>query len=278
MDWSRAKNILILIFILLNVFLSAIIISELRGSSVTKETISDTRLALKDRGVDVNCSIPDFDGSIGNLVYKKTGFDWERLAVNIFGDDINNDDLLDKRIMERDGKKLTLLDEYTFLYENSDPGEVLVGLKNQDRIMGFIEKLFKGTEVPVLDYRIDIVEVDKSDITAYVFRQKYRDFWVIENHITVSLSDNDLTVMCRYQEIDGIKNNNKIIPVYQVLLKNHDTIKDITINKIDLGFKTCKMDDGSKGVDGIPVWCIEIQGKDNMYKRFFSAYDGDEIE
>jgi regulatory protein YycI of two-component signal transduction system YycFG len=278
MDWSRAKNILILIFILLNVFLSITIINEFRGSSVTKETISNARLALKERGVEVNCSIPDYDGSVGTLTYKKISFDQRRLVENIFGDRTNIDDLLVQEAIEKDGKELRFLDEYSFLYKNMEPGEIVSGLNNSDKILGYVEKILKGTGIPVLDYRIDSVEHGKKGVTTYVFRQKYRDVWIVENHITVNLSDKDLVVMLRYQKVDIIKNSKKVMPVYQVLLKNHEIIKDITINKIDLGFKNQKKDDGGRELDGIPVWCIEIQDMGNKAKKYFNAYDGDEIE
>lgn len=278
MDWSRAKNILILIFILLNVFLSAVIINELRGSRVTKETISNTRLALKERGVEINCSIPDYNGSAGNLVYKKISIDRKKLIQNIFGAGTDIDNLLMQEVVERDGKELRFKDEYSFSYKNTEPEGMISGLNNPDKILGYVEKILKGTEIPVLDYKIDSVEQDKKGTTTYVFRQKYKNFWIIENHITVSLSDKDLEVECRYQKVDGIRNSKKVMPVHQVLLKNHETFKDITINRIDLGFKNPKRDDGRRESDGIPVWCIEIQDKDNTVRRYFNAYDGDEIE
>ena len=239
MDWSRAKNILILIFILLNVFLSITIINEFRGSSVTKETISNARLALKERGVEVNCSIPDYDGSVGTLTYKKISFDQRRLVENIFGDRTNIDDLLVQEAIEKDGKELRFLDEYSFLYKNMEPGEIVSGLNNSDKILGYVEKILKGTGIPVLDYRIDSVEHGKKGVTTYVFRQKYRDVWIVENHITVNLSDKDLLVMLRYQKVDSIKTVKSYAGISGAV-KNHEIIKDITINKIDLGFKTRK--------------------------------------
>lgn len=281
MDWSRAKNILILIFILLNVFLSAVIINELRGSRVTKETISNTRLALKERGVEVNCSIPYYNGSAGNLAYKKVSFDRKKLIQNIFGtfgDGADIDDLPVQEVVERDAKELRFKDEYSFSYKDMEPGGMISGLNNSDQIQGYVEKILKGLEIPVLDYIIDSVEQDKKGVTTYIFRQKYKNFWIVENHITVSLSDKYLEVVCRYQKVDGIRNGKKVMPVHQVLLKNHDTIKDITINRIDLGFKNPERDDGGRESDGIPVWCIEIQDKGKTVIRYFNAYDGDEIE
>jgi len=46
------------------------------------------------------------------------------------------------------------------------------------------------------------------------------------------------------------------MPVYQVLIHHHDSIRNITITRIDLGFKEHKMEDGSRELDDIPVWRI----------------------
>lgn len=278
MDWSRAKNILILIFVLLNVFLSATIISELKGNKVTKEIISNAKLALKERGVEVNCNISDYNGSVGNLTYKKMSFDRMRLVQNIFGEETVIDELLEQGYIERNGRELRFLDEYSFVFKNFEPEEALSGLNNPDKVLGYVEKLLKGTELPVLDFKIDFVEHENEGTETYVFRQKYRDFWVIENHITVNLSEDYLEIVCRYQKVDSIKNSKKVMPVYQVLLKNHEIIKDIAINKIELGFKNSERDDGRRETDGIPVWCVEIESNGNKVKKYFNAYDGDEIE
>jgi len=46
MDWAKTKNIFIMLFFLLNVFLSIILIYTLNGNNITKDTIDDARQAL----------------------------------------------------------------------------------------------------------------------------------------------------------------------------------------------------------------------------------------
>jgi len=75
MDWAKTKNIFIMLFFLLNVFLSIILIYTLNGNNITKDTIDDARQALAERGVAIICNIPDFNGSVGTLTYHDAGFD-----------------------------------------------------------------------------------------------------------------------------------------------------------------------------------------------------------
>lgn len=49
MDWAKTKNIFIMLFFLLNVFLSIILIYTLNGNNITKDTIDDARQALAER-------------------------------------------------------------------------------------------------------------------------------------------------------------------------------------------------------------------------------------
>ena len=70
MDLARTKNILILIFVLLNIFLGVVLVKELGSWELPRDT-SKCTAGFKRQGVIVDCEIPDYDGSVGTLVYKK---------------------------------------------------------------------------------------------------------------------------------------------------------------------------------------------------------------
>lgn len=56
--------------------------------------------------------------------------------------------------IEKDGKELRFLDEYSFLYKNMEPGEIVSGLNNSDKILGYVEKFLRGQV-----YRYWIIEL-----------------------------------------------------------------------------------------------------------------------
>jgi regulatory protein YycI of two-component signal transduction system YycFG len=56
MDWSKAKNVLIVIFLALNVFLLFTNYDTLSsGRTVSKEILSNTESVLNSRGVKLKC-------------------------------------------------------------------------------------------------------------------------------------------------------------------------------------------------------------------------------
>lgn len=279
MDWARAKSILIFIFILLNIFLSAILIKVLNDESVIKETILNTRQALAGRGVVLECDIPHNNRNMGNLTYQDTDINREMLVKNIFGNAPEFESLFKSNNIKVGYKELEFLDEYAFIYKNSKPENEKANLNNFEGILDYVVNILNGTKIPVLDYQLDQVEISEDGKKNYFFKQKYKEFWVHENYITVSTSSDGIThIECRYRKIKSIINGKSVMPAYQVLIKNHKTIKDIIITKIDIGYKERKMEDGTRELDDIPVWRVQVQNKEKKYNIYFKAYDGEQIE
>ncbi|HOM03348.1 MAG TPA: two-component system regulatory protein YycI [Acetivibrio sp.] len=278
MDWARAKNIFIMLFFLLNVFLSIILIYTLNSDNITKDTIDDARQALAERGVAIICDIPHFNGGVGTLTYLDEGFDKKRVIGNLVGDTGNDENLSGELDIEDDGKELSFPDDYSFIFMNSEPDSLVPGLNGADGVLSFVSNMLKGTGIPITDYHLDTIE-EEGNRKTYIFKQKYKSFLVHENYITVDLVDGRMTYLAaRYRKVNGIINSKKVMPLYQVLIRHYDCIKNITITKIDLGFKEHKMDDGSRELDDIPVWRIEYRESGKKQNKFFRAYDGTEIE
>lgn len=268
MDWAKTKSIFIILFFLLNVFLTIILIYTIDNDSITKDTIYDARQALAERGVAITCDIPNFNGSMGTLTYDDMSLDKEKIIKNLSG-----------RLEIKDGsKELDFPDEYSIVFRDSKPESAVPGLNNAEGILNFVSNVLKGTEIPVMDYHLDMIE-EKDSQKTYIFKQKYKGLWIHENYIAVGLIDGGVTYLeLRYRKIDSIISSKKVMPVHQVLIRHYDTIKNITITKIDLGFKEHKMGDRSRELDDIPVWRIEYEDKGKKQNKFFKAYDGTEIE
>ncbi|ABN53531.1 MAG TPA: hypothetical protein DEF39_04950 [Hungateiclostridium thermocellum] len=278
MDWAKTKNIFIMLFFLLNVFLSIILIYTLNGNNITKDTIDDARQALAERGVAIICDIPDFNGSVGTLTYHDAGFDKKKVIENLLGDKKSSENLARLPNIKYEDKELSFPDQYSFVFRDGSPERTLHDLNSAENVLNLVSNMLKGTGVPVTDYHLDTVE-EEGNLKTYVFKQKYKGFWIHENHITVGLSDKGIAYLeVRYRKINGIINSKKIMPVYQVLIHHHDSIRNITITRIDLGFKEHKMEDGSRELDDIPVWRIEYKNQGKKQNKFFKAYDGTEIE
>jgi regulatory protein YycI of two-component signal transduction system YycFG len=70
LKWSQAKNILIILFILINTLLLLIIASIISPQKENSQLIQNTLSILNDRNIEVNCVIPDETPKMGNLAIK----------------------------------------------------------------------------------------------------------------------------------------------------------------------------------------------------------------
>ncbi|GAE88935.1 two-component system regulatory protein YycI [Acetivibrio straminisolvens] len=222
MDWARAKNIFIVLFFLLNIFLSIILIYTLDSDSISKDTIDDARQALAERGVAITCEIPHFNGSIGTLTYDDTSFNREIIVRNLTGSKQNGESILSTLDIKDESKELIFPDEYSFAFRDSNPEGLSAGLKTAEGVLSFVSNVLRGTGIPVTDYHLDIIE-EKEGQKTYIFKQKYKNFWIHENYIVVELGDKGVTyIELRYRKIDSIINGKKVMPVYQVLIRHYD--------------------------------------------------------
>lgn len=292
MDWSKAKSILIIIFIILNLFLTGIIIKVANDEGISQETIENAKKALLNRGVIVNSEIPLYNKKIGTLVYSDESIYKERIVKNFLGqgeylkeelkenleenlkedlEESPNENNMSREIIEKDGKEIIFKDNDKFIYKNKNLSYIISADKSSGEVLDSVKKLFKGTGVPINRFVFDEMENGNT----YVFRHKYNEFWIFENYISVLMSkEGILQIECRYRKIDDMVQGSDILTAHQVLIKNHDSIKDIEIVAIDLGFIESAVQDGTGKPDDIPVWRIRTSGGEEM---FFRVYDGEKI-
>ena len=276
MDWSKAKSILIIIFFILNLFLAGVIIKLANQEGISQDTIENAKKALLNRGVIVNSEIPLYNKKIGTLVYSDDNINYERIIKNFLEVDFleieenSKEEYMPQELIEKDGKEIIFQDGNKFIYKNKNLSYIISADKSSEEVLGNIKKLFKGTGVPISQFVFD-----KMEDGNYVFRQKYNEFWIFENYISVRISkEGVLHLECRYRRIEDIIQGSDILTAHQVLIKNHDSIKDIEIVAIDLGFKESVVQNGKGELEDIPVWRIRTSQEEEM---FFRVYDGEKV-
>jgi hypothetical protein len=262
-----------MIFVILNLFLAGVIIKVVNQEGISQETIDNAKKALLNRGVIVNSQIPLYNKKIGTLVYNEESLDKRKIIGNFLK--IEKEDLKEEYIsqesIEKDGEEIIFQEGNKFIYKNKNLSYIISADKSSVKVLENLKKLFKGTGVPISQFVFDKME----DEGAYVFRQKYNEFWIFENYISVRMSKESVSYLeCRYRKIDDIIQGSDILAAHQVLIKNHDSIKDIEIVAIDLGFKESIIQDGTIELDDIPVWRVKTSEEEEM---FFRVYDGEKI-
>lgn len=279
MDWAKAKNILIFMFVLLNLLLSITIITLFRPDNISREVIDDTYKVLENRGIAVNCDIPLYNKEMGTLISSNINLDKDLIIKSFFGDVKYEEETFDGGIKAVYGsKKLVIEKVNTFVYNNSEPieGNYLTDFK---KLQNYLADLFKTMKVPFEKFYSDKMEVTEDGQRKYTFRQKKGEFWLYSNYVEVAVSEKGITyIKYNNRKAEETTGGQKIMPAYQVLIKNLTEDSGTVIDKIDLGFGEQFVGSDTKVLDDIPVWRITTKTSEKIEERYFKVYNGEEVK
>jgi len=279
MDWAKAKNILIFMFVLLNLLLSITIITLFKSDNISREVIDDTYKILENRGVIVNCDIPLYNKEMGTLISSNINLDKDLIIKSFFGNVKYEEETFDGETKAVCGsKKLVIEKVNTFVYNNSDPKESSY-LTDSKKVQNYLVDLFKTMKVPFEKFYFDKMEVTEEGQIKYTYRQKRGEFWLYSNYVEVTVSEKGITYL-KYnnRKAEEITGGQKIMPAYQVLIKNLTEDSGTVIDKIDLGFGEQFVGSDTKVLDDIPVWRITAKNSEKIEERYFKVYNGEEVK
>lgn len=279
MDWAKAKNILIFMFVLLNLFLAITLITLFNSDNISGEAIENTDKVLENRGIVLDCEIPLYNKEMGTLISSNSILDKDLIIKGFFGEVKYIEETFNESINAVCGnKKLVIEKVNTFVYNNSDPKEA-VYLADTKRVQSYLANLFKEMKVPFEKFYFDKTEETSEGQKIYTFRQKKEGFWLYSNYVEVAISKNGITYL-KYNNRNAkeITGRQKIVPAYQILVKNLTDDSGTVISKIDLGFGEQFVGDDTKVLDDIPVWRITAKKSEKIVERYFKVYNGEEVK
>ena len=276
MDWSKAKNILILIFILLNGVLFFTLNRFYVEYNISKEIIDNTVLALKNRNIIVKCDIPRYNSQTGTLSFNSNVLYKDKIIKKLLGDSNLSQNNLEKEDEIKAGyKSLTFLTNDSFIFEDTKL-ELNFNFADTNKLEKNIKNIVSEIGLPLTKYFIYEVKKNNDNSFSIILFEKYNEFIVYDNYIKLLIfPEKSLKLECKYRKTEQLNFKKKIIPAHQMLISNFSTSKEqITIISIDIGFKEYTMEVGTKELDYIPVWRVKLlDGSEN----FFKVYTGEVI-
>ena len=263
MNWGYAKNVIIWVYIILNIFLITIFYKNNTRDNISRNTINNTIIALKKRGVLVNCEVPMYNKDTGTLSYDKFEFDRRKIVNEMFEQNYSEDN----SIYVSGSKEIKFVNKNNIIYTDYN---YYVHNKGKNDIITSVDKLLDEIGIKFTD---KIVEKCGKDIVIY---ERHKKFYIFENYVKISTENNKLMIDINYRKIKDINNRKReIMPIYQVLIKNMINIKGKEIEDISFGFKEGTIGDNIKELDDIPVWRLKL-GDGNYI--FYRAYTGQELK
>ena len=240
MEWSKAKNILIVLLLLLNLSLVLAIFARFMDTGGTIEVYRGVMSILDARGITIGCNIPNTRIEKPNLVYENNRMIDDSIPVlqaQVSTETTEQMDADIRRIMADGGVDLS-----SYVLDGVMPG-VVPGDNNVNYLLSYEGEL--------------------------VF-----DSWV---NLLVDESGAIRTVRGNYRTVKGFsdKEQTAVLPVYLVLLKQYMT-PGPAISEIHLGFmsQSGSGEDAFKESEEGAVWRIR---QEDGTTRFFEALYGDEI-
>jgi hypothetical protein len=273
MDWRRAKNILLAILILLNLFLFVNVLSVKDPFNFTGKYQKDAKKALQAAGVIITCNIPSY-APVGRISFAQNDptvyADFIRrligAPVDVSAGNWPYDDVL-----KNAGDTLTIQGSY-FIYtsENNQEQFPADNLKKLDQKLRIWLKEKTGLkEVFVQD---GLVQNGNTITTEYV--RKYKNLPLFSQRISFTLVDGRLTRMEGsikiLYAIKASKSVDEIISPHIVLLTGKDKVQGI-VESVELGYLSLQGDD----LYDTPVWRVTLASGDVVW---FNAYTGEFLE
>lgn len=264
MNWSRAKNWLIILFIGVNLFLVFTIIrTNLQSSSIDKETVANVVNIMKTNGITVAAeTIPNQLPNLGPIDVSNNLTDYDALVSRVLGDDaVKEPDKPDYT----SGSRRLWFEGDMILYYDSQPQEPIDGLnakKAQDealarlRAYGFDMERARATatQQPDGSYIVTVVQ----NIDQYALFDSY--FYVRVAQDGIYEFTGSWFVVSGNQ--DMLANESaRVKSIVSVLLdfaRDEQRIANgsAEIVEINLGYMTKAKDTYHKNATAMPVWVV----------------------
>lgn len=272
MNWSKAKNIIIIFLIFLNIILMlGLTYNTDKNKLSVKEENAITKL-LNQNNIQIQTEIPKDYSPMPtiSLVYKQQ--DITELKTIFFGnsEDVKYSVEFDSNILKKDNITLTIKNNM-IEYINLDNAGNLDEF-SEDDAKKVVEQLIKTNLKPQFrNYKFGSLSTNNNKyyLVYYNFYNKYKFF---DNYIVFCIANQGIeSIKIKQYDIAGSLGINKEICsvdealltfMYEILKTHKDSI---IINKIELGYIV--QEEAKKGIDGriIPCYKISIQGDKSIY-------------
>lgn len=277
MDWSRAKTILIFIFLILNIFLVYNISKqENKDIVVTQQEISDIKAILEKSNIELKATIsnkikPKSFLKIEDFIYKE-----EDLANRFFGsmEGVTKTNIPNAVVYKKGSKSIEIYSDKKLIYKDEAPTDNIEGF-SKSKAINYVQNYLKTMGI----YSKDAV-VDRFDNVNYQykinFKQELKGNQIFASYMNIELSNKGITRIERVwvkpvEFFDAPKDIKAPTEILLIFAKDFTNKEKVSIDAISLGYYFPLEDFKNATVSAIPAWKIELSTGQIF---FYNAYDG----
>lgn len=274
MDWSRAKNILLVILILLNLFLFVNVLNVRGFLDITGSRQKEIERALETAGIVVMESIPSYNRPVSRISFIEDNIENQRsMITKLIG---IQDESATKSIpagsVWKNGGRTLQFETDTFIYTDEDGKTVIPSdddKKLEQRLMSWIRDSGISREPFLLDR---IVREGEKLTAEYV--QVFKNMPIFSNRVIFTLEGSLLKKVEGSMKIfNAIKLSTaeaQVVSADIVLLAGKDKVQGV-VQSIRLGY--LRLD--SEDLYEMPVWRVTVASGEKVW---FNAYTGEWLD
>ncbi len=269
MDWSKAKNILILAFILTNLLLISVISDKNleRDRTLNPEFVDKVTSILEDVNIKVDTDIPRFKPRLNTILVEYENPKKEELNESYFDGEglekIKEDGILN---IFKDKEELVIKDT-SYIYRKEKAGTSESNL-NKDQAISLAEKFMRRRNINLDDMKLtSVLDLDGSFKISY--SKLYNDRFIENTYTNIEIDGNEVVFLERlWVEVKDLGDREIYIdtaPKALLYLLDKEEFYDDSIKDISLCYYFAPMDKLHSGDDietregrAVPAWRIEF--------------------
>lgn len=267
MDWSKAKTILIITFLILNVFMLTMILFTGSNELFRNDYIRYAKDYLTSRDIEIKSDIPRVPKSTGKVLYATKEYNVKALCRLVFGQEIPFSDNGTPIEILFGGEKLILTDDELYIEDRLPEGELWFSDFNtfEENLINYLSNIgFNKLNV----YLENFSEYEKAK--EIVFTIKYKKLNVFDQQISATIdNEGKLTITAPSKEIKKENGKGEVLSAYQILVTG-GLPSGVKIENIDIGYRRVSEGD----LYGVPVWRIITEDGGTM---FYNGYTGERL-
>ncbi len=272
MDWSRAKNIILVVLILLNIFLFFNVMNVKSSYNITRQYQNNAKQALEAAGILVTGTIPNNYEPMSRISYVEKDLpEYQKIVNSLTDGDYSSAADTENPFWENEGRKLEFSAD-KFVYTDKT-GTTSFNVDDEKKLDRQLLTWIKDNNLSSISFIQKSLTKDDNMVTVE-YIQKNNKTHLFSNRIIFTIENKMLTRVEGSKRvlynIKLSKQKDEIISPNIILLTGRNKIQGV-ISSIVLGYIRPK---GEELYD-IPVWQINFHSGDEM---FFNAFTGEWIE
>lgn len=281
MDWAKAKNIIIVLLVLLNIVLSFFVYIDSRKYVLSNQEEIGIIDILRQNKISIYTEITKNFKPMKKLSVSKYNFDYN-FILKIFFKDVSSvvrNENEDMKVFSDKTGTLTILKEYVY-YESTSTAKIIENdsffSENANKMCkDIIKKLGKDFANFELDTNYSNLEVgtnlQNTKSMFIYYKEKYANYIINSNYVQFVITEAGIkeVMIANYKPLGFIKQSEREICspsealfTFMRHMKSINEDKEIFINKIDIVYDLEKDSTEKNSVYAVPYYRFYIKGSE----------------